>query len=73
MAVLVSVAIVLPGFIKAATTAGLNGAPFPNPTFIESLYNYGLFLTFAVSGLLYLLLSTIPRLAPHPRREPEAT
>ncbi len=73
VAVLVSVAIVLPGFIKAATTAGLNGGPFPNPTFIESLYNYGLFLTFAVSGLLYLLLNVIPGLAPQARREPEAT
>jgi NCS1 family nucleobase:cation symporter-1 len=73
VAVLVSVAIVLPGFIKAATTAGLNGGPFPNPTFIESLYNYGLFLTFAVSGLLYLLLNVIPGLAPQVRREPEAT
>ncbi len=73
VAVLVSVAIVLPGFLKAATTAGLNGGPFPNPTFIESLYNYGLFLTFAVSGLLYLLLNVIPGLAPQARREPEAT
>jgi nucleobase:cation symporter-1, NCS1 family len=73
VAVLVSVAIVLPGFIKAATTAGLNGGPFPNPTFIESLYNYGLFLTFAVSGLLYLLLNVVPGLAPQARREPEAT
>jgi nucleobase:cation symporter-1, NCS1 family len=73
VAVLVSVILVIPGFIKAATTAGLNGGPFPNPTFIESLYNYGLFLTFTVSGLLYLGLSMIGGRAAEPAREPEAT
>src|SRR5215208_2250878 len=73
VAVLVSVALVLPGFVKAATTAGLNGGPFPNPTFIESLYNYGLFLTFTVSALVYLGLSMIGGRAAEPVREPEAT
>jgi NCS1 family nucleobase:cation symporter-1 len=73
VAVIVSVALVVPGFIKAATTAGLNGGPFPNPTFIESLYNYGLFLTFTVSALLYLGLSMIGGSATEPAREPEAT
>jgi NCS1 family nucleobase:cation symporter-1 len=73
VAVLVSVILVLPGFLKAATTAGLNGGPFPNPTFIESLYNYGLFLTFTVSGLLYLGLSMIGGGAAEPAREPETT
>src|ERR671918_518240 len=73
VAVLVSVVLVLPGFFKAATTAGLNGGPFPNPTFIENLYNYGLFLTFTVSALVYLLLNVIPGLAPQARREPETT
>ncbi len=73
VAVLVSVALVLPGFLKAATTAGLNGGPFPNPTFIESLYNYGLFLTFTVSALVYLGLSMIGGRAAEPVREPEAT
>jgi NCS1 family nucleobase:cation symporter-1 len=72
-AVLIAVIPVIPGFLKAATTAGLNGGPFPNPTFIESLYNYGLFFTFVVAGLAYLLLNTIPGLAPQARREPEAT
>jgi nucleobase:cation symporter-1, NCS1 family len=71
VAVLISVAIVLPGFLKAATTANLNGGPFPNPTFIESLYNYGLFLTFTVSGLLYLGLSMIGGRAPETSEEPE--
>jgi NCS1 family nucleobase:cation symporter-1 len=73
LAVLVSVVLVLPGFVKAATTAGLNGGPFPNPTFIESLYNYGLFLTFTVSALVYLGLSMIGGRAAEPVREPEAT
>jgi NCS1 family nucleobase:cation symporter-1 len=72
-AVLIGVVPVLPGFLKAATTAGLNGGPFPNPTFIESLYNYGLFFTFFVAGLTYLLLNMIPGLAPQARREPETT
>jgi NCS1 family nucleobase:cation symporter-1 len=63
---------VLPGFFKAATTPGFAGV-FENPTFIESLYNYGLFFTFFVAGLSYLLLNMIPGLAPQARREPEAT
>ena len=73
VAVLVSVVIVIPGFIKAAATVGLNGQPFPNPTFIENLYNYGLFLTFTVSALVYLGLSMFGGRAAEPVREPEAT
>jgi len=72
VAVLVGVVPVLPGFIKAATTPGFAGV-FENPTFIEGLYNYGLFFTFFVAGLTYLLLNLIPGLAPQARREPEAT
>jgi nucleobase:cation symporter-1, NCS1 family len=72
VAVLVGVVPVLPGFFKAATTPGFAGV-FENPTFIEGLYNYGLFFTFFVAGLTYLLLNMIPGLAPQPRREPEAT
>jgi NCS1 family nucleobase:cation symporter-1 len=72
VAVLVGVVPVLPGFIKAATTPGFAGV-FENPTFIEGLYNYGLFFTFIVAGLTYLLLNLIPGLAPQERREPEAT
>src|SRR5215216_2960520 len=73
VAVFIAVIPVIPGFLKAAATAGLNGGPFPNPTFIESLYNYGLFFTFFVAGLAYLLLNMIPGLAPEMRREPETT
>jgi nucleobase:cation symporter-1, NCS1 family len=71
-AVLIGVVPVLPGFFKAATTPGFAGV-FENPTFIEGLYNYGLFFTFFVAGLSYLLLNMIPGLAPQARREPEAT
>jgi nucleobase:cation symporter-1, NCS1 family len=71
-AVAIGVIPVLPGFFKAATTPGFAGV-FENPTFIEGLYNYGLFFTFFVAGLAYLLLSMIPGLAPQPRREPETT
>ena len=71
-AVLIGVIPVLPGFLKAATTPNFAGV-FENPTFIEGLYNYGLFFTFFVAGLAYLLLSMIPGLAPQARREPKAT
>ena len=71
-AVLIGVVPVLPGFLKAATTPGFAGV-FENPTFIESLYNYGLFFTFFVAGLSYLFLNMIPGLAPQARREPETT
>jgi NCS1 family nucleobase:cation symporter-1 len=71
-AVFIGVIPVLPGFFKAATTPNFTGI-FENPTFIEGLYNYGLFFTFFVAGLTYLLLNKIPGLAPQARREPEAT
>jgi NCS1 family nucleobase:cation symporter-1 len=71
-AVLIGVVPVLPGFFKAATTPGFAGV-FENPTFIEGLYNYGLFFTFFVAGAAYLLLNMIPGLAPQARREPETT
>jgi NCS1 family nucleobase:cation symporter-1 len=75
-AVLIGVAPVLPGFIKAATTPGFAGV-FVDPTFIESLYNYGLFFTFFVSGAAYLILSVALGGAREPSREatrePETT
>ena len=64
---------VIPGFLKAATTAELHRRPFANPTFIESLYNYGLFFTFGVAAVAYLALSMIGGRAAEPAREPEAT
>jgi nucleobase:cation symporter-1, NCS1 family len=58
VAVLVGVVPVLPGFVKAATTPNFAGV-FENPTFIEGLYNYGLFFTFGVTALVYLGLSML--------------
>jgi NCS1 family nucleobase:cation symporter-1 len=71
-AVFIGVVPVLPGFFKAATTPGFAGV-FQNPTFIESLYNYGLFFTFGVAAVAYLALSMIGGRAAEPVREPEAT
>jgi NCS1 family nucleobase:cation symporter-1 len=62
-AVFIGVVPVLPGFFKAATTPNFSGV-FENPSFIEGLYNYGLFFTFFVAGIAYLLLSMIPGRAP---------
>jgi nucleobase:cation symporter-1, NCS1 family len=69
-AVFIGVVPVLPGFFKAATTPEFGGV-FEDPTFIESLYNYGLFFTFFVAGISYLLLNLIPSRAPKPGGEPE--
>jgi NCS1 family nucleobase:cation symporter-1 len=70
-AVFIGVIPVIPGFLKAATTPGFAGV-FQNPTFIESLYNYGLFFTFGVSALAYLALSMLGG-RPEPARAPETT
>jgi len=75
-AVFAGVIPVLPGFIKAATTPGFAGV-FENPTFIESLYNYGLFFTLVVAGIVYLILTLATGGATEPTgsresgREPE--
>ncbi len=71
-AVFIGVVPVIPGFLKAATTPNFTGV-FANPTFIESLYNYGLFFTFGVAAVAYLALSVIGGGAAEPVREPEAT
>jgi len=68
LAVFVGVVPVLPGFFKAATTPGFAGV-FQNPTFIESLYNYGLFFTFGVTAVAYLILSQIGGRASEPAAE----
>ena len=72
VAVFIGVIPVVPGFLKAASTKDFAGV-FANPTFIESLYNYGLFFTFGVAGIAYLALSMIGGRAAEPAREPEAT
>jgi nucleobase:cation symporter-1, NCS1 family len=71
-AVFIGVIPVVPGFLKAASTPDFAGV-FSNPTFVESLYNYGLFFTFGVASIAYLALSMIGGGAAEPAREPEAT
>jgi NCS1 family nucleobase:cation symporter-1 len=62
--------------LKAARTPNFAGV-FENPTFIEGLYNYGLFFTFFVTGVAYLILSSVFGSAMEPSRErarePETT
>jgi NCS1 family nucleobase:cation symporter-1 len=72
VAVLVGVLPVVPGFLTAATTPNFSGV-FENPGLIEGLYNYGLFFTFFVAGVAYLLLNLIPGPAPETVEEPETT
>jgi len=72
MAVLVGVAPVVPGFLKAASTPNFSGV-FENPTFIEGLYNYGLFFTFFVAGAAYLALSMLRGRATEPSCEAETS
>jgi NCS1 family nucleobase:cation symporter-1 len=71
-AVFIGVIPVIPGFLKAASTPDFAGV-FSNPTFVESLYNYGLFFTFGVAGITYLALSMIGGRATEPAREPGTT
>src|SRR6185312_4439076 len=49
---IISVAPVVPGFIRSAPTPG---GQVPSPTFFDSLYPYAWFVTFALSFMLYLL------------------
>jgi len=67
-AVFIGVVPVLPGFFKAATDPKFTGV-FQDPTFIESLYNYGLFFTFGVTAVMYLVFSMIGGRATEPARE----
>jgi NCS1 family nucleobase:cation symporter-1 len=46
---------VVPGFLRAATTPG---GIVLNPTLFDTLYIYAWFVTFGLSFVLYLLLST---------------
>ena len=54
IALIAGVLPVVPGFVRAATTPGGQVAA---PTFFDSLYTYAWFVTFAISFLLYLLMS----------------
>ena len=54
IALIAGVLPVVPGFVRAATTPG---GQVGAPTFFDSLYTYAWFVTFAISFLLYLLMS----------------
>ena len=53
IALVIAVLPVAPGFVRAATTPGGQVA---NPSFLDSLYTYAWFVTFALSFVLYLLV-----------------
>jgi nucleobase:cation symporter-1, NCS1 family len=52
-ALVVAIVPVTPGFIRAAATPGGQVA---NPTILDALYTYAWFVTFGLSGILYLAL-----------------
>ena len=58
---------VLPGFIRAATTAG---GQVTNPNVLDLLYTYAWFVTFALSFVLYLLMGGAERRTLVPNRTP---
>jgi NCS1 family nucleobase:cation symporter-1 len=51
-ALVLAVVPVIPGFVRAAATPG---GQVPNPTFLDTLYTYAWFVTFALSFVLYLV------------------
>jgi NCS1 family nucleobase:cation symporter-1 len=53
-----SVAPVVPGFIRAATTPG---GVVSNPTLFDHLYTHAWFVTFGLSFVVYLLVTGVPR------------
>jgi NCS1 family nucleobase:cation symporter-1 len=53
-ALVLAVAPVVPGFVRAAVTPGGQVA---SPTFLDTLYTYAWFVTFGLSFVLYLALS----------------
>ena len=53
VALVIAVLPVVPGFVRAATTAG---GVVPNPNLFDHLYTYAWFVTFALSATIYLLM-----------------
>lgn len=53
VALVVAIAPVVPGFIRAATTPG---GQISSPNFLDSVYNYAWFVTFAIGFVLYFIL-----------------
>ncbi len=69
-ALVLAVLPVLPGFVRAATTPGGQVA---DPTFLDTLYTYAWFVTFALSAVIYLaLMRGQDELGGLDLREPEA-
>ena len=56
-ALIVAMIPVVPGFVRAAITPG---GQVVSPTWLDSIYSYAWFVTFAISFVLYLLLMTRP-------------
>jgi NCS1 family nucleobase:cation symporter-1 len=56
VSLLVAIAPVVPGFIRAATTPGGQVA---NPDIFDTLYVYAWFVTFGIAFVLYYLLMKI--------------
>ena len=54
VALVVAILPVLPGFLRAASTPGGRVA---SPTVLDSLYTYAWFVTFAISFVLYSVIS----------------
>jgi nucleobase:cation symporter-1, NCS1 family len=54
VAVLAGVLPVVPGFLQAATT---EGGVVAEPDFLDQLYRYGIFVTFAIAAGVYFALS----------------
>ncbi|HBR57252.1 MAG TPA: nitrate reductase, partial [Blastocatellia bacterium] len=55
-ALVVAVAPVVPGFLRAATTPG---GQIADPNFFDALYAYAWFVTFGIGFILYLVLMKV--------------
>jgi nucleobase:cation symporter-1, NCS1 family len=62
-AVVIGVVPVIPGFINAATT---KGGVVADPNFLDQLYRYGVFVTFALAGVSYFAMSSARSAQPVP-------
>jgi cytosine/uracil/thiamine/allantoin permease len=65
IAVAVGVIVVLPGFLHAATTEG-GRAAIADPRFFDRVYDYGVFVAFALAAVTYVALSRVQTLEPAP-------
>jgi len=55
VALVVAVAPVVPGFLRAAATPNFTGQ-FPDPALSDVLYNYAWFVTFGIGFVVYFVL-----------------